>query len=119
MISRAFGRNSVDVAPTEPGGTLGWRGRKHSQITTTPSITARMMVAGNILSSCSEEDEEPEEGLVAEGEVKWVLEGTWKEVGKFVDVDKVDDEGCMDEVEVEVGGAGEGEGEVTASCSGT
>jgi hypothetical protein len=109
MISRTFGNISA-----------GRQGRKHSQITT-PSIitTVGMMVAGNILSSSFEEDEEPEEGLVAEGGVNWVLEGSWEEVGKFVDVDEVDDEGCMDEVEVEVGGAGKGEGEATASCSGT
>ena len=127
---RACGKNSIDLVPSSRDGTignssggatssLGWRGRKISQITTPSIITARMMIGGNILTSSFEEDEEPEEGLVAEGGVNWVLEGSWKEVGKFVDVDEVDDEGCMDEVEVEVGGAGEGEGEVTASCSGT
>jgi hypothetical protein len=107
MILRAFEKTPA-----------GRQGPKHSQITTS-IITTKMMVAGNILTSSFEEDEEPEEGLVAEGGVNWVLEGSWKEVGKFVDVDEVDDEGCMDEVEVEVGGAGEGEGEATASCSGT
>jgi len=49
--------------------------------------------------------------------VKWVFEETCEEVGKFMAVDEVDDEGCVDEVEV--GGAGEGEGEATASFSGT
>ena len=60
--TRAFLKNSM------PGGTIG-EGRLSRQITTTSIITPRMMVGGNIFSSC-EEDEELEEGFVAEGGVE-------------------------------------------------